>query len=168
MIGYENIASYDIYIILNNIKYKICQPIGNQSILYAEQYALAVIPYILIKLKIDSYNRMLMMTDNLITFESVYKASNKLTFPTLIHRIRDIVKSKNAIIHKVKSHQKVDPIIGNNYADSFAKEVLYLNYKSQTPFTPWFSWENLTVACRDLRCYGLTDQRECWDILDPG
>ena len=167
VIGYEDIASYGIYIRFSNKEYKISQPIGTQSILYAEQYVIAVVPHILDILKINAYNRLIVMTDNLITFESRYKLTNKPIYPTLINKIRNML-NEHTIINKVKSHQLIDSIVGNNYADFFAKECMYKNYEGQSPFTPWFTWENLTIACRDLRCYGLTDFRECWDILDPG
>ena len=72
----ENVAGTDIYLIFDNNEHQIVQIIGNKGIISAERHALAIIPEILSKLNLYHANRIIIATDNLPTFYTIYR-SNK-------------------------------------------------------------------------------------------
>ena len=142
-LNYENVASIGIYIKFNNSEYRILQPIGNQTILFAEQYALALIP------KLLGYNRILIFIDNLPTYFTIYRKNIIPLYPTLIHSIQHYINSKT-LVFKVKSHNEKDPINGNNIADSLANQASEKNYIISPRFTPCFTCEYPFCAHRNL------------------
>ena len=134
-------------------------------ILYAEQYALAIIPDLIYKLNIIDYNNTHIFTDNLITFDGVYKFPKNPSYPKLLHKIHNYVNSKT-ILHKVTAHNPHDQIIGSQFAHNEANAARISSWRKKVQ-TPWFTWCYAKCARKNHWCYGQTDWRDIWDVLDP-
>ena len=71
-INYDNAAGTGIYAKCNRCECCIHQPAGKQSILYAKQFALAIISDHIFKLNVSSYDRTFLFFDDLPTSETIY------------------------------------------------------------------------------------------------
>ena len=116
---------------------------------------------LLITLKIFSVTGIFIMIDNQITFDTLLKPFILPDFPVLMHNIKKFRDDNNVIIHKGKSHQHHDPIIGNAIADLSAKEALPFNYSIPHDQTPWLTCDFVIFAHKHLWCYV-----HSWDALD--
>ena len=91
----------------NNGECKISQTIGNQSILYAEEYVLAMIPEII-------YTLTLQNTSEEYSLQTIFLPSSLFidrmpVHPIPTNRLQNYIPSK-VFIYKVNSHNKADPI----------------------------------------------------------
>ena len=90
------------------------QALGDHCILYAEQTAIAKLPFLLEKVGItfDKQTRIILATDNEITFLGTHVYNGNGAFPELLTQIRKICNRKNTLLMKVKGHI-TPPIYGN-------------------------------------------------------
>ncbi len=136
-----------MYIEYNNKKYYFKQAIGSQSILYAEQYILAIAPFIFEKCNIPYKNkRVFGFTDSQTTLKSIYHLPENPAHFDILNKIRNnIVSHKNFWINKVTAHlDRINPnleIKGNSIADKLANAARDISNKF-TIKTPWFkNWD---------------------------
>ena len=165
---YENndIASIGIFISYKNTQYLFCQAIGAQSIYFAEMYAVAIVLDLMIKLNLPTEIPIDIFCDNQTVIENIYKTPKFPSFPNMLYKCQQMIEKKNVIIHKVKSHEPNDEIIGNKIADEAADYAIKYNFCRRVP-TPFYEWINSKAVRKDFGCYGQTDQI-LWDLFDPG
>ncbi len=146
-----------IWIQHNNNTYEIAQALGQQSILMAEQYPLAKLPYIFQRsdINIDWHNkRMILITDNQTTFESIYSKPKNPTFPNILNSIRTTTMTHptNHIVLKAAAHldeHNQDPIKPNEYADTLAvqgKQHCQQHNIQNTPPLPSFAFSKVHIC----------------------
>ena len=166
--GNKYAAGFGIYIRHRGVKYMFSQAIGDQSILYAEQMAIAKIPFLLKLLGISTLNkRVLICTDNETTYRTAYTHNTIGSYPSLLSKIREIIKMENYLLIKVKSHIKVDPIIGNEIADVLANAARDYSHIAPAPIDTPDLDSNLYSTL--IHCYfGCSGKTTSWQVFDVG
>ena len=144
-------AGIGIFIPNNRVEWLYSKAIGANSILFAEQFALAQIPTILREINIPLRNkREMICVHNEIACKEVYTNHKIPTCPNLAKQRQQLLfdnKLMNVIVVKVKSHLD-EPVAGNEVADElaakgrmgaqlytqeFKNDVLCLDKSSQSP-----------------------------------
>ncbi len=155
-------AGIGIYIEYNNKCYYFSQAIGVQSILFSEQYIIAIFPEICKAIGIP-YNdrRVFGFTDSQITYINTYKIPQHPAYIDILTKIREnITDHKKFWLNKVAAHlDRIDKsleIIGNSEADKLANYARAISNKYTIP-TPWFGdWDFSKLEWRYLDAPALT------------
>ena len=125
--GTRDIAGIGIYIEHKNEEWYYEEAIGEQPILYAEQLAICRIKELLkcLEIKIEQKTRTFIMTDSQITFDGIFKETEKAKYPPLMKQMKELISTHNAHFAKIPSHEKnkynQPDIEGNEKADALAQ-----------------------------------------------
>ena len=86
-----------LWLVYDHKECYLSQAVGQQPILYCEQYALALIPELIEELQIKNHKRVFVFTDNQTTFENLLKTPKQLAYPNFLNKMK-LNMSENFII----------------------------------------------------------------------
>ena len=167
-IGFKYAAGAGIVIFHNDIRYHYAKGMGNNEILYAEQFPINQLILLLNKLKINIRNkRILLFTDSKASFDEIWTDNKYPTFPSLMSDIRKNLFTQHEtkiLLNKVKAHTE-EPIMGNFYADECAnkgRDISTFTWTG-TPSRPSdFEWSTAHYYS------GCSAKMLLWDFSHPG
>ena len=129
-LNHVNVAAIGTHIYLNFQHYNVSQLISNQSSLYAEQYALLILSEIISKYDITNYDGIIIFTDHVRTFFSIYRSNEISTCPILMNKIHYYINSKllyTKLNHRIILTQSLSMILLIFWLNLLQKKIILLN-----------------------------------------